>query len=56
LDATVGSANAGTAVSAKAETNAMTIAGAFRLVEQEGGWKLDRRPPGRGRFVTSTAP
>jgi hypothetical protein len=56
LDATVGSANAGTAANAKAATNAMTVAGAIRLVEREGGWMLDRRPPARGRYVTSTAP
>jgi len=34
----------------------MTSAGAFRLVELEGGDSLDRRPRARGRFVTSTAP
>ena len=41
------------ALAAKSAANARTSAGAFRLVEREGGDLLDRRPPGRGRFVTS---
>jgi hypothetical protein len=51
-----GSAVAEAAVNAKAIARAMTSAGAFRLVEREGGEELDRRPRERGRYVTSAAP